>query len=250
MLWKGRTGIIAAIGLTLLPTCNGLVKHVDKSMMNQLAEEPPYEIDPAVRRLHGRLFVADAHADTLLWDRGGMENRNEYGHVDIPRLQEANVGFQILTVVTKSPLFLFSKDRCPPSIDKLSLLAALQGWPIGSWFSLRERAFYQAHKWRRLGEDARVVPILYREDLEAFVREHARGVEALRDRKIAMFLDKLPEGVWEIRYELRAEVPGQFHALPLLGHAMYVPEIRANGAETRLEVRDRAVVSPGPGLRR
>ncbi len=74
--------------------------------------------------------------------------------------------------------------------------------------------------------------------------------QELRDRKVAMFLDRLPEGVWEIRYELRAEVPGQFHALPLLGHAMYVPEIRANGAETRLEVRDRAAVSPGPGLRR
>ena len=30
--------------------------------------------------------------------------------------------------------------------------------------------------------------------------------QELRDRKIALFLDKLPEGVWEIRYDLRAEV--------------------------------------------
>ena len=43
----------------------------------------------------------------------------------------------------------------------------------------------------------------------------------------------------EIRYELRAEVPGTFHALPVMGHAMYVPEIRCNGAEVRLEVVDR-----------
>src|SRR6185295_17169819 len=35
--------------------------------------------------------------------------------------------------------------------------------------------------------------------------------QELRDRKVALFLDKLPEGVWEIRYDLRAEVPGQFH---------------------------------------
>ncbi|MBU1988332.1 MAG: hypothetical protein KKD94_02520 [Nanoarchaeota archaeon] len=48
-----------------------------------------------------------------------------------------------------------------------------------------------------------------------------------------------PQGIWEIRYDLRAEVPGHFHALPLLGEAMYVPEIRANGAEIRLEVIDR-----------
>jgi len=63
--------------------------------------------------------------------------------------------------------------------------------------------------------------------------------QELRDRKVALFIDKLPEGVWELRYELRAEVPGSFHALPALGHAMYVPEIRCNGAEIRLRVEDR-----------
>src|SRR6185295_3830297 len=62
--------------------------------------------------------------------------------------------------------------------------------------------------------------------------------QELRDRKVALFLDKLPEGVWEIRYDLRAEVPGQFHALPVVGHAMYVPEIRCNGAELRVKVED------------
>ena len=62
--------------------------------------------------------------------------------------------------------------------------------------------------------------------------------QELRDRKVAMFIDKLPEGVWEIRYDLRAEVPGKFHALPVTGQAMYVPEIRCNGAETRIQVMD------------
>ncbi|MFA6543084.1 MAG: alpha-2-macroglobulin family protein [Limisphaerales bacterium] len=62
--------------------------------------------------------------------------------------------------------------------------------------------------------------------------------QELRDRKVALFLDKLPEGVWQLHYELRAEVPGTFHALPVLGHAMYVPEIRCNGAEVRVTVTD------------
>lgn len=65
--------------------------------------------------------------------------------------------------------------------------------------------------------------------------------QELRDRKVALFVDKLPQGVWEIRYELRAEVPGRFHALPTLGHAMYVPEIKCNGAEARLTVTERGV---------
>ncbi len=55
---------------------------------------------------------------------------------------------------------------------------------------------------------------------------------------MALFIDKLPEGIWEIRYDLRAEAPGQFHALPVVGKAMYVPEIRCNGAEIRLNVKD------------
>lgn len=63
--------------------------------------------------------------------------------------------------------------------------------------------------------------------------------QELRDRKIAMFIDQLPQGRWEIRYDLRAEIPGNFHALPLMAHAMYVPEIRANDTEIRVQVTDR-----------
>jgi uncharacterized protein YfaS (alpha-2-macroglobulin family) len=37
---------------------------------------------------------------------------------------------------------------------------------------------------------------------------------------------------------MRAEVPGTFHALPVLGHAMYVPEIRTNGGEVMMRVVD------------
>ncbi len=64
--------------------------------------------------------------------------------------------------------------------------------------------------------------------------------QELRDRQVALFVDKLPTGVWELRYELRAEVPGEFHALPAFGYAMYVPEIRCNGSEVRLHVTERS----------
>ncbi|HEX8619430.1 MAG TPA: alpha-2-macroglobulin family protein, partial [Thermoanaerobaculia bacterium] len=62
--------------------------------------------------------------------------------------------------------------------------------------------------------------------------------QELRDRKVALFVDRLQQGVWEIRYTLRAEVPGTFHALPLMGQAMYVPDIRANGDEVRVGVKE------------
>ena len=60
-----------------------------------------------------------------------------------------------------------------------------------------------------------------------------------RDRRVALFLDELPEGVWEIRYIMRAEVPGEFSAMPAVGHAMYIPEIRGNTRENKVEVLDR-----------
>jgi uncharacterized protein YfaS (alpha-2-macroglobulin family) len=71
-----------------------------------------------------------------------------------------------------------------------------------------------------------------------YTGQNRQVYQELRDRKIALFIDKLPEGIWEIRYNLRAEVPGDFHALPVLGHAMYIPEIRTNGEEIRVTVKD------------
>lgn len=62
--------------------------------------------------------------------------------------------------------------------------------------------------------------------------------QELRDTKIATFADKLPQGYWELRYTLRAEIPGSFSVLPAMGHAMYVPEIRANSAELKLAIED------------
>ncbi|TNE27751.1 MAG: hypothetical protein EP349_08720 [Alphaproteobacteria bacterium] len=62
--------------------------------------------------------------------------------------------------------------------------------------------------------------------------------QEFRDQKAVFFIDKLKQGKYIIRYELRAEVPGQFHAMPNQSHAMYVPEIRANSDEMRVTVKD------------
>ena len=68
---------------------------------------------------------------------------------------------------------------------------------------------------------------------------HMRWVHReLRDRKVALFADQLSQGTWEIQYTLRAEVPGSFHALPLIGQAMYVPEVRGNSDEVRVTVSE------------
>lgn len=62
--------------------------------------------------------------------------------------------------------------------------------------------------------------------------------QEFRDQKAAFFISSLKQGKHLLRYELRAEIPGEFHAMPNQAHAMYVPEIRANSDEMRFTVTD------------
>jgi hypothetical protein len=61
----------------------------------------------------------------------------------------------------------------------------------------------------------------------------------LRDEKVVFFVGWLAQGEHLIKYRLRAEIPGLFHALPTKGWAMYAPEIKANAAEMILGVTDK-----------
>lgn len=60
----------------------------------------------------------------------------------------------------------------------------------------------------------------------------------LRDENVVFFVSWLTKGEHVLRYTLRAEVTGQFHALPTNGSAMYAPEIRARSDEIRLVIHD------------
>lgn len=60
----------------------------------------------------------------------------------------------------------------------------------------------------------------------------------LRDEKVVFFIGLLEQGEHILRYRLRAEIPGKFHALPVTGFAMYAPEVRAISDEMRLGIKD------------
>jgi uncharacterized protein YfaS (alpha-2-macroglobulin family) len=53
-----------------------------------------------------------------------------------------------------------------------------------------------------------------------------------RDRTRAAFIGELPQGRWIIRYQIRAETPGIFHALPVSVEAMYSPATRGTSMNT------------------
>ncbi len=140
----------------------------------------------------------------------------------------------VLTVEAKNDLeYLLFEDLKPAGFEAVEQKS-------GEWMSARElKSGEVAYRFDR---NAPLAALPQADDWTRYTQRQ-RGVhQELRDRKVALFVDKLGQGVWELRYLLRAEVPGKFHALPVLGQAMYVPEIRCNGAETRVTVEERAQI--------
>ncbi|MBI2213470.1 MAG: alpha-2-macroglobulin [Acidobacteria bacterium] len=131
-----------------------------------------------------------------------IETKNDYEYLLLEDLKPA--GLEAVELVSGQPLY--ARQMMAPEVEKKHGTADQRKAPR------RGTTGYGSQQW------------VYRE---------------LRDRKVALFIDRLAQGTWEIRYTMRAEVPGEFHALPLLGQAMYVPEIRANGDEVRVKVEER-----------
>src|SRR5262249_13419366 len=89
----------------LLGGCGPLADAVD-GVLNPVAGPPP--ATPA--GLSKALFVADLHADTLMWRRDLLAH-GSWGHVDVPRLRQGGVGLQVFTVVTRTPPERHSHDQ-------------------------------------------------------------------------------------------------------------------------------------------
>ncbi|NIR48123.1 peptidase M19 [candidate division KSB1 bacterium] len=137
---------------------------------NRVTDTTPSEpSSEKAKALHSQLWIADLHADALLWSRG-LSSQNKRGHVDIPRLIEGNVALQSFTVVSKVP-FELNFERNDDKTDSITLLAIAQCWPIRTWCSLTQRALYQAEKLHTFAEDSkdRFVVIKSKPDLGKYV---------------------------------------------------------------------------------
>jgi uncharacterized protein YfaS (alpha-2-macroglobulin family) len=142
----------------------------------------------------------------------------------------------VITIEAKNNYeYLLFEDLKPGGLEAVELRsgASLQARELKSGAAARKFAAYP-----EVLDDPEEQGELSPEENANYTGRRRLVYQELRDRKVALFIDKLPEGVWEIRYQLRAETHGRFHALPVIGHAMYAPEIRANGVETRLIVED------------
>ena len=117
---------------------------VTERMLNPVIVRPPYQVSERAAKLHETLFVADMHADALLWNRDLNED-SPIAHVDVPKLLRGNVALQAFTVVTKTPRGL-NIERNNDTTDNIFLLVLAQHQPVENLFSLTKRALYQAKK--------------------------------------------------------------------------------------------------------
>ncbi len=171
--WLGRLLLLLAIALAAFFIF--APEYVEKQR-NSVAQHDPYPVSDAARALHRTLIIGDWHADPLLWNRD-LARRGTRGQVDIPRLQEGNVALQVFTAVTKSPAGQNYENNSPDAFDNITLLAFGELWPIRTWFSLKQRALYQAEKLKKV--EARIPDqlkiIQSRADLEEVLKRHAAG---------------------------------------------------------------------------
>ena len=163
-----------------------------EAFANRVRKGAPYEASERARELHRSLFVADMHADTLLWDRD-LLSRASRGHVDLPRLQEGGVALQFFTVVSKTP-FRSNYESNTERANAITLLAVAERWPPRTWASLKERALYQAHVLDDAAarSDGQLTVIRNASDLVGFVerrKSDARAVAGLLGIEGAYVLD-------------------------------------------------------------
>jgi len=142
--------------------------------LNKVSRKTPYKATKSGAALHSRLWIADLHADALLWNRN-LNERTDVGHVDVPRLIEGNVALQIFGVVTHASAN-DSVEKNDGSADDIRLLAMAQRWPPSTWGSRKARALYQAQKLADFAEDSegKLAFIRTRQDLERFLAEREK----------------------------------------------------------------------------
>lgn len=137
-------------------------------------ERPALTTDSKAR--HDELLIMDWHTDSMLWDRDILE-RSDYGHVDIPRAQDGNLGLMMFTSVTKSPSGQNYEENSADS-DTITSLVMVQGWPVRTWGSLLERALYQSEKLHAVAErsEGTVRILTNKNSLDQYLKNRKNGM--------------------------------------------------------------------------
>lgn len=161
--------ILAILILGTLIAFFGFAADLVAGALNGVVNKGPYSVSTRARTLHEKLFAADLHADSLLWNYD-LNRRQDGNHVDVPRMIDGNVALQAFTVVTKTPRGL-NIEKNDDTTDSIFWLALAQRQPLENLSSLTKRALWQAGRLHEYAErsDGRLVVIRNKQDLARFV---------------------------------------------------------------------------------
>src|ERR1041385_773334 len=77
----------------------------------------------------------------------------DYGHVDLPRMQQANLAFQVFTIVSKTPRGINIENNTGDT-DQIALLSFAQLRPVSNWFSIKKRALNQCRNLKDFADES------------------------------------------------------------------------------------------------
>ncbi|HXA57279.1 MAG TPA: dipeptidase [Candidatus Acidoferrum sp.] len=147
---KKRFWIAATTALVGAVVIVWILPRAVESRFNRIVPRMEPTVSHAAGDLHQKLAIVDLHADSLLWGRN-LLHRSDLGHVDVPRLQQANVSVQVFGVVTQVPRGL-NLNQNGADTDRITYLALAEAWPPYTWTNLLNRALYQASRLQQMAD--------------------------------------------------------------------------------------------------
>jgi microsomal dipeptidase-like Zn-dependent dipeptidase len=168
-----------AIGAVLVLVVWLLVAIELEGFVNRIEPAPLPAISPRARAVHETAFVADLHADSLLFGRDLLE-RGRHGHVDVPRLQAGGVGLQVFAVPTVVPLGANIERTERGTIDAIRLASIVQLSPM-ALMGPTGRARFRARQLRDFvrASDGALMLIDDRGDLDALLAARSAGGDVI-----------------------------------------------------------------------
>lgn len=147
----------------------GYVPQMVERSLNPVINKPSYQVSEKASTLHEKLFVADMHADSLLWNRD-LNTKSEISQVDVPKLLEGNVALQAFTVVSKTPRNMNIESNNGDT-DNIYWLVLSQRQPLENLSSLLKRALWQAGKLHQYAANpnGKLMVIKTKRDLQLFL---------------------------------------------------------------------------------
>ena len=161
--------VIVVIAVLFFSFAPGIIDRSMNKVINQKTEADKISWYDSIP------FIADLHCDALLWNRNILKRAN-HGHVDIPRMQEANDAFQVFSIVSKVPRGI-NYEKNSDKTDQIALISFVQLQSPSDWFSIKARALHQCERLHKYAEKSNGTfrVITNQQELKQFVEDRSKN---------------------------------------------------------------------------